>query len=452
MGLLRWILASCVVVAPGSAVAAVSLSFDGSGHKVIEITPASNSGLERLYVVYDASELHSMTLEGASTDLTVSRYSNLGGGYAEPVSFTWDGQNAVIANPVGDMGYIFTQNGRNTCVWLVDYSKSPFNPQAVIAATTQDCDNTHIDITGQGEPIYYYSIDGRRIELNRGIEAKYTMAVWNESSSEYDYELQTKELSHAGTITLMPPLNHSTDISVSGDRFLKEWGMEKHVASTTLYPNGLEVHTTAVQTNLPEESEDGSNIIPGNGAEGDLGGSAPADLKFTAYATEAVIHHEWQIAADPEFGIPEYRFNESEIEYSFTEEGTYYVRYIGSNADGSCSVYGDTYTVSIGSSELRIPNAFTPNGDGVNDVWKVGYRSLLSFKCWIFDRYGNEIYHFDNPAGGWDGKRNGKLVKPGVYFYVIEAKGSDGKKYKKGGDINILEYKRFGNSGGDVTQ
>ena len=112
-----------------------------------------------------------------------------------------------------------------------------------------------------------------------------------------------------------------------------------------------------------------------------LGGSAPAVIVFTAYVTEAVIHDEWQMSADPEFQTIDYRWNEREVEYSFEDEGTYYVRYIGSNADGSCEVYGDTYTVSIGASELRIPNAFTPNGDGVNDVWKVAYRSLLDFKC-----------------------------------------------------------------------
>ena len=43
---------------------------------------------------------------------------------------------------------------------------------------------------------------------------------------------------------------------------------------------------------------------------------------------------------------------------------------------------------------------------------------------------------------GWDGKYKGKYVKPGVYYYVIEAKGADGKEYKKKGDINILRSTR----------
>lgn len=84
----------------------------------------------------------------------------------------------------------------------------------------------------------------------------------------------------------------------------------------------------------------------------------------------------------------------------------------------------------------------------MNDTWKVGYRSLVEFKCWIFDRNGHQLFYFDRPELGWDGKHHGKTVSPGVYYYVIEAKGADGKKYKKGGDINILRYRKIGNSSG----
>ena len=83
----------------------------------------------------------------------------------------------------------------------------------------------------------------------------------------------------------------------------------------------------------------------------------------------------------------------------------------------------------------------------------MAYRSLIEFRCSIFDRYGAEIISFDDPSQGWDGKRGGKVVKPGVYFYVIEAVGSDGKKYKKSGDINIIGSKRYGeSSAGGATE
>lgn len=147
------------------------------------------------------------------------------------------------------------------------------------------------------------------------------------------------------------------------------------------------------------------------------------------------------MATDEEFENITYRINEQDFNYTFTEEGTVYVRFIGSNSDGSCEAVGDTYTVSIGASELQIPNAFSPNDDGINDMWKVSYRSLLDFHCWIFDRNGHQLFEFTDPSSGWDGKHNGKTVSPGVYYYVITATGSDGKRYKQSGDINIIRYK-----------
>lgn len=456
IGKIIWIAA---IAACGMPAQGVTVSFTGQQHNVLEFDPGRNSGLEKVYVAYRASDITEMRISDVSGDMTLSRYSNLGGGYAEPVAFTFDGSTAVVPSPKGDLGYIITSGGRNTCIWLVDYSAHLFSISSVEGAEQQECDYTHLSVNGSGDAIHYYSIDGRQIELNRDIEVHYQTEVWDDDNKRFNQEATVKTLPHlTKPITLTPPFYCSTTVTVSGDRFLTAWGMPREATSSTILPNGISVQTTAEQTNLPEESEDTdpSNVIGDSGGEGELGGSAPADITFTAYVTEAVIHDEWQISTDPDFENPEYRFNERELQYSFQEEGTYYVRYVGSNADGSCSAYGDTYTVSIGASELRIPNAFTPNSDGVNDVWKVAYRSLLSFKCWIFDRYGNQLYYFDNPNDGWDGKHNGKTVKSGVYFYVIEAKGSDGKKYKKGGDINIIDYKSLGTQGstggGDITE
>lgn len=62
-------------------------------------------------------------------------------------------------------------------------------------------------------------------------------------------------------------------------------------------------------------------------------------------------------------------------------------------------------------------------------------------------RYGHQLFHFNDPSKGWDGKYKGKLVKSGVYYYVIQARGADGRKYKKSGDINIINYKQTATPG-----
>lgn len=79
--------------------------------------------------------------------------------------------------------------------------------------------------------------------------------------------------------------------------------------------------------------------------------------------------------------------------------------------------------------ELYVPTAFSPNGDGINDVWMPvpgGGKSWYVSDMRFFDRWGNLLFATAGPAGGtgWDGKAHGKLCDPGVYVYqfIIEGK------------------------------
>lgn len=133
------------------------------------------------------------------------------------------------------------------------------------------------------------------------------------------------------------------------------------------------------------------------------------------------------------------RYNDDVLRYTFREEGTYYVRLVAVSNNESCVYEGEPFVITIGTSSLEMPNAFSPGTiDGKNDEWKVAYKSIVEFRCWIFDKWGVQMYYSENPGDGWDGKHNGRLVSPGVYYYVIEARGADGVEYKRNGHINIL--------------
>lgn len=438
------------IIGFGMEINAYEISFQGNKNEIIIINPEKSTGLENVYVAYNASDLTSMHISGVTPGMAISEYSNLGGGYAQPLTVRYEGDVAVIDKPVGNRGYIIENDGRNYCFWLVDYSSYPLTINNITASPEQDCNSTQLEIAGTGATIQYYTIDGRAVELNREIDIKYYNLDWDEGNEQYIQNEHLKSLSHlTSTVSLIPPLYCNSIFSINGDRFQREWGISHNVESGVIYANGVDVNTSAEQisdSNSPEEEEEsvGSNVIKTDVTG--LGGSAPAEISFRAWTTDAVIHNEWQFATDPDFEYITHRFNDQNLDYTFNEEGTIYARFVGSNSDGSCEAIGETYTITIGSSELRIPNAFSPNGDGVNDIWKVGYRSLLEFKCTIVDRYGTVMYSFEDPNQGWDGKYKGKLVKPGVYFYSIEAKGADGKKYKKGGDINIIKTKENRNN------
>jgi gliding motility-associated-like protein len=438
-------LCALVCVSAGRA-AAQTVTVSGTAKTPITITPDKSTGLNTLIVV-DSANGAKLTYKSSSSG---SRpvwysYSNLGGGYAQEVAgVEYSGNESTLAKPTGDMGYIIEDGTYRYYLWLTDYSNHRLTLRNVEIPADQGCGMTELKINGNGDEIIYYSINGRKEVLSREISVEYQTLEWDSEAMVYNQVQTSKSIdSLEGEVFISPAPLCNTTFYVTGDRFLTAWGEMASVESDTFHTNAVDAHTTAEQVQSTDEK---SNMIS-SGGDSDLGGSAPADITFRAYVTDAVIHNEWQFATDAEFEDITMRFTDQELNYVFTEEGTTYVRFIGSNSDGTCETEGETYTVSIGASELKCPNAFSPGvSEGVNDIWKVSYRSLIEFKCWIFDRYGTQLFYFEDPTEGWDGKYRGKLVKPGVYYYVIEAVGSEGKRYKKSGDINILRYKTTGSS------
>lgn len=62
---------------------------------------------------------------------------------------------------------------------------------------------------------------------------------------------------------------------------------------------------------------------------------------------------------------------------------------------------------------------------GANDEFRVAYRSLREFHCWVYNRWGLLVYEWDDPAKGWNGTIGGKPAAEGAYYYVIRALGTD---------------------------
>ena len=89
-------------------------------------------------------------------------------------------------------------------------------------------------------------------------------------------------------------------------------------------------------------------------------------------------------------------------------------------------------------SQLAAFNAFSPNGDGVNDVFTVTYKDIKTYRLQIFNRWGNLIFETDNPEQGWDGRYNGDEVPEGTYYYLIDATGLDEKRYLMKGFVTLV--------------
>jgi gliding motility-associated-like protein len=94
---------------------------------------------------------------------------------------------------------------------------------------------------------------------------------------------------------------------------------------------------------------------------------------------------------------------------------------------------------------MFIPNIFSPNGDGVNDGFSIGYYAgfeILSFEIRIYDRWGNQLFQSEDPSFAWDGTMAGNSLSPGVYVYYLslEFKGENGNiPLTRTGDITIIK-------------
>jgi gliding motility-associated-like protein len=88
---------------------------------------------------------------------------------------------------------------------------------------------------------------------------------------------------------------------------------------------------------------------------------------------------------------------------------------------------------------LIFPNAFTPNQDGINDVFRLKYPGYVSdYQLQIFNRWGQIIYHTSDPYGQWDGMLGGEKVPTGSYIWVVRFTDRTGKKQALNGSVLLI--------------
>lgn len=416
------------------------LTFTGVGqYPVIEVTPdLAMTGLHKIYVVYDTDGVGMSYASSTGDRATLTSYDAHNWGNPDTVSTRWNGYSTTLLQVIPNKGYKLQEgNGSPFYFWVVNYADYFMELNDMSYSNENPCNLISFNVDGQADAIPYYTIHGNRQVLDREIKLTYNTLEWDDSTHWQEQEVVESFAALDQSVQITPPLCN-TDFVLSGDRFLEEWGIGQVLECDYFYTQAVNCNSTAVQKTRGYDNEVG--LTSG------LGGSAPVVIQFTGYPTDAVVYRVWEMATDPDFENIIQSDYVDEIEHHFDEWGTYYVRYMVANAEGTCEAYGETYTVSVSESDLKCPNVFSPGStEGVNDIWKVSYKSLVEFHCWIYNRWGTLMYEFTDPGSGWDGKYHGRLVDTGVYYYVVTALGSDGVKYKKRGDITILRYKKGGN-------
>jgi len=126
--------------------------------------------------------------------------------------------------------------------------------------------------------------------------------------------------------------------------------------------------------------------------------------------------------------------------HTYAQKGTYNVRLITTNT-GGCADTTELPVEIIPEQTLYVPNAFTPNGDGNNDVFFAYGEEITEFTMLIFDRWGNMIFKSEALEKGWDGRANDGLnpAQEDVYVYRIILKDFEGRRHLQEGHVSLVK-------------
>ncbi len=115
-----------------------------------------------------------------------------------------------------------------------------------------------------------------------------------------------------------------------------------------------------------------------------------------------------------------FRSDSTTVSHVYDTPGQYIVRLAVFNSDGCTDTLKDTINVEQ-IFTMFIPNCFSPNGDGVNDVWRPVSEGVLTYELQIINTWGGEMFRTTDPSAGWIGDYdgNGKIAPVGIYIYRI---------------------------------
>ncbi len=401
-----------------------------------KVFPAFENRIDALVMLKGNTPATELKVE---TSLAVEWYSYYNAGFQSTPVFL---SNQKSIQPDDRCGYLVKLSGTvdgkdysaTMSVFVIDYLKYQWSGDIALnplAGSEPECEKLQFELTGDLKPMVYATATGLVYPVRRKLNLKYETLEWNEQWVSRNVELPVEPVD--GKFQLDDPPLKDTYFELVGDQFCTELGIAPVSLKSALYPArkvACKITTEATVRTEKHEADRPESITT-------LSGSAPLEIKFISNGNEPVSnYYNWTIMSGESVLLSR---TDATHTYTFKEAGTYLIRLRAENAHCSAT---DSVTVKISESAISAPNVFTPNGDGINDEFRVAYKSIIEFQGIIFNRWGTKIFEWTDIQKGWNGTHNGKPVSEGAYFYVIRAKGSDAIIHNLKGDINLLRGKK----------
>lgn len=389
--------------------------------RAIELTGSSITGLQSLFLFNGITSDNQVVFTGHANSYLWTKFDG---------SFVSNQSSIAVED---ETGYILNADGTKYYIWVIDYHNYPVQLSDISPVNGDDpCSQLSLQISGSIPPLLYRDSLGVSHQLAR----KFTLTYNDESytNGSWNNITQTETLTAPLTTVSVSAPYCDTQFTLSGDQYATQFGMTTPaITSATYSAVRTESHMTGTIVERTALNEAGRET-------GTLEGSAPLNVDFESNANTPVTQfYEWYIYDNQTPGSY-LRYTDTNLRYIFNQAGTYKVVLIVSNGQNTCS-YSDSLTVTVSTSFIDVPNVFTPNGDGINDQFRVSFRSITQFHMLLYSSWAGKVFETTDPGQGWDGRVGGKLAPPGVYYYLITATGADRKRYKLKGSVSLLRNK-----------
>lgn len=371
-------------------------------------------------------------------------------------TYTWHPatylNNTGIANPVAQpqqsITYYVTGTGSNGCR-KEDSVRVTVNPIPLIQASndTSVCGTATVFLTASGGTNYSWT-PASYLD-NPGIANPQARP---EQSITY-YVSSTDGNGCTGKDSVRITVRESANIHVSPDTAIclgKAVQLEANGAVTYSWHPTTYLNNTASATPVSKPSETITYYLTGTDAEGCNGKDSVTirvnplpSVKATTQTPQTDCGADGvqllATGANSYNWIPAALCNSSTVAdpiATLMESQVFYVT--GTDSKGCSNI--DSVLITVRKDDiLFVPNAFSPNGDGLNDIFTPRiYCDLDLVNCSVYNRYGQLVHRIARKNDGWDGTMNGQPCDAGTYFWYLEGRDKSGKKITKKGNIILI--------------
>jgi gliding motility-associated-like protein len=408
------------------------------------------TGIVSIYTV-TSSPLCPINVTWTATDATCGQRDamlNLSPAYGSaPYYYTLDGINYQTENIFTSLAagnYTFTVKDANGITFSDNVSIKSECPVVFTSETDETCEkkNGSITATGyNGTPPYQFSIDGMRFQNNNVFNSlpagNYIVTIKdaNGYTSTDSAIINRKCLNLNISITSATCGNANGSVSIKASE-----GSPPYEYSL----NGNPFQTDSVFNNL-HAGNYSINVKDANGVQADsainVKGGLP--LKISSSTTQAscgvangAIHIIGTGGIAPLlYSIDGTMYQQSGF-FNNLAAGNY-TAYI--KDAGGCIAHDTLFISDTETCKLLLPNAFTPNGDGINDIFRIKYSfATKAFRLAIFNRFGEKIFETSDISNGWNGSWKGKRQPAGIYVWTVNLITVNNLEQSRAGTVTLL--------------